>query len=188
MARILPIGGSPGYFISDQGDVFGPRGKMKCSVLQGQGYIYVTIGGRRARVHTLVLEAFVGPRPPGLVTLHANDIRNDNRLENLSWGTLTQNSQDCVRRGRHKKTQIATCPMGHEYTPENTYIRGRGVNGHRECRTCLRQWQADQRARQLADDPEFYKHKHKRYPPTLEQKTRKVELQRIRRRAKAGAS
>lgn len=45
--------------------------------------------------HRLVLEAFVGPRPPGMVARHFPD-RNpaNNRLDNLSWGTVQDNHDD----------------------------------------------------------------------------------------------
>lgn len=51
-------------------------------------------------VHQLVLEAFVGPRPDGLQTLHADDVRSHNRLSNLAWGTPAQNMAERDARGR----------------------------------------------------------------------------------------
>jgi hypothetical protein len=50
-------------------------------------------------VHRLVLEAFVGPCPPGLEGCHRNDDSSDNRLENLYWGTHRQNMADRERNG-----------------------------------------------------------------------------------------
>ena len=35
------------------------------------------------KVHRLVLEAFVGPNPPGLECCHNNGDPSDNRVENL---------------------------------------------------------------------------------------------------------
>jgi len=54
---------------------------------------------RHAQVHRLVLEAFVGPCPDGHVACHANDVRTDNRLENLRWDTRQANSADAKRNG-----------------------------------------------------------------------------------------
>lgn len=48
-------------------------------------------------IHCLVLLAFVGPRPEGYVTCHENDDGLDNRLDNLRWGTHTENSEDLVK-------------------------------------------------------------------------------------------
>ncbi len=51
---------------------------------------------RHARVHRLVLEAFVGPQPPGMASAHANGKRDDNRLVNLRWSTQTDNCADKI--------------------------------------------------------------------------------------------
>jgi hypothetical protein len=59
----------------------------------------VRIRGRRVFVHRLVLEAFVGPCPAGKDCLHWNDIPDDNRLENLRWGTHGENVADRTRNG-----------------------------------------------------------------------------------------
>lgn len=45
-------------------------------------------------IHRLVLEAFVGPCPPGMEGCHNNGIRDDNRLENLRWDTSLANAKD----------------------------------------------------------------------------------------------
>lgn len=86
----------------------------------------------RRRVHHLVLEAFVGPRPAGYFACHNDGIRTHNRLSNLRWDTPSANTKDTVRHGKHNNAIKTHCPKGHEYTPENTLING----GSRVCRTC----------------------------------------------------
>lgn len=57
-------------------------------------------GVRRCRlVHQLVLEAFVGPRPAGQVGCHLNGNAADNRLANLIWGTMKENSAHSLAHG-----------------------------------------------------------------------------------------
>lgn len=58
-------------------------------------------GVRRARkVHLLVLEAFVGPRPVGMEARHfPNRDPCDNRLSNLSWATRSKNQMDRAEHG-----------------------------------------------------------------------------------------
>jgi len=42
-------------------------------------------------VHRLILEAFIGPRPPGCDGSHLNDKKWDNRIENLCWESRSAN-------------------------------------------------------------------------------------------------
>ncbi len=93
----------PGYEISDHGQVRSyhtrqghpsaePR-LMSPGIVKG--YPQVKLGrGRQVKVHALVLETFVGPRPEGMVARHINSNPLDNRLVNLAWGTLEENYAD----------------------------------------------------------------------------------------------
>ncbi|MFV0400614.1 MAG: HNH endonuclease signature motif containing protein [Oscillospiraceae bacterium] len=63
-------------------------------------------------VHKLVLEAFVGVRPEGMVCRHLNGNSLDNRLLNLCWGTPQENVRDSIRHGtaaclRHGENSVA---------------------------------------------------------------------------------
>jgi hypothetical protein len=55
--------------------------------------------GRTRPVHRLLLEAWVGPCPEGMECRHLNGNPSDNRLENLKWGTRSENIADAVRHG-----------------------------------------------------------------------------------------
>lgn len=100
----------------------------------------------RRSIHALVLEAFVGPRPDGLWALHWDDNHQNNRLENLRWGTPRDNVRDSVRNGVNGQAKKTHCKYGHEYTPENTqYLVGptNGTDGRsRRCATCHREDEA----------------------------------------------
>jgi hypothetical protein len=67
------------------------------------GHVSVSIGkGNTRLVHQLVMEAFVGPCPEGLEVRHLNGRGADNRLENLLYGTRSENNIDVFyTRGRH---------------------------------------------------------------------------------------
>lgn len=94
---------------------------------------------RTVAVHALVLEAFVGPRPDGLECLHGDGDPTNNRLDNLRWGTRSENNLDAVRHGTHVQSSKTHCPQGHAYSPDNVVMK----SGSRECRTCVRlRWRA----------------------------------------------
>jgi hypothetical protein len=59
-------------------------------------------GKRRLRmVHRLVMDAFVGPLPPGLETRHGPAGSLDNCMKNLCYGTPAENTADQFRDGVH---------------------------------------------------------------------------------------
>lgn len=89
----------PGYQVSNLGQVKGRRGSILRGVESGRHHscrpLLVTLGHRKkVFVHHLVLVAFGFPRPDGMVCRHLNGNPQDNRLENLQWGTMSENQQD----------------------------------------------------------------------------------------------
>ena len=74
-------------------------------------------------VHRLVLEAFVVEAPPGTQACHWNDTPEDNRLENLRWGTKSENTLDSVRNGSHHE---AIKTHGDMSSPPKTHCLNRG--------------------------------------------------------------
>jgi hypothetical protein len=60
----------------------------------------------------LVLEGFVGPRPPGMEACHGDGDCRNNRLSNLRWDTALANREDMVRHGtRQRGRQIHTAKL-----------------------------------------------------------------------------
>lgn len=93
----------PQYAVSTLGRVRSRRGFLKPVLKKQTGYLVVTLRRRGKRfqplIHSLVLEAFVGPRPEGHQACHNNGKRNDPRLENLRWDTVKGNHADRDRHG-----------------------------------------------------------------------------------------
>ena len=58
------------------------------------GYPSVRIATKQVFVHRLVLEAFVGECPQGMVCIHNNGIRSDNNLSNLRWDYPKNSTHD----------------------------------------------------------------------------------------------
>lgn len=120
----LPVKGFEGvYEVSDWGRVrsvprvvksgnrhgtfyYKHKGRILRPALMQNQYFFVRLSqGERGKawlvpIHQLVLTAFCGMKKPGQVTRHLNDIRTDNRLGNLQWGTYKENTADAIRNGK----------------------------------------------------------------------------------------
>lgn len=95
----VPVPNFEDYYITSNGEIWSTHkhiGWIKQSL--HAGYYTVTLyngdSRKRCKVHLLVLEAYIGPRPHGLVGCHNNGISTDNRVENLRWDTYKSNSKD----------------------------------------------------------------------------------------------
>lgn len=137
----------PGYRVSDTGEVAGKRGVMSKHI-DACGYYRLGLyrDGKRinCRVHVLVAEAFIGPRPDGAVTRHLDGNHTNNTPSNLMYGTWAENVQDAVRHGTQRNIRKTHCPYGHPYDERNTTYE---AAGNRKCRTCKRIRERERRAR-----------------------------------------
>lgn len=144
-----PVREFPGYFAGTNGTIVSSRyGRaLKPHLSAKGGYHFVSLyrGGKQFRrsVHSLVLAAYRGPRPTGLVSLHSDGNPTHNCLSNLDYGTYSQNAQDRLRHGRDRNARKTSCKRGHEFTLENT----RFENGTRRCRACHRDLERERRQR-----------------------------------------
>ena len=159
------VPGFPRYRVSDRGRVQSKRDRSGRPsdewrdlrlITDGHGYYQVWLtrktplpNGKRAKwfgVHQLVLLAFVGPRPEGMVVRHVltNDPK-DNRLENLAYGTTKENHADkwrhgtaCLKRGpykkrgtlRHESALFEPVPDGTVVAPAGLASPGSGTESH----------------------------------------------------------
>jgi hypothetical protein len=138
------VEGFPDYRVSDLGRVMSLKGKQPKILqpyLNGRGdypYPSVTLrqdGRKQIRtVHSLVAEAFIGPRPDGLEVRHLNGDPMDSRASNLSFGSHADNMQDRLAHGRHPMANKTHCKRDHEFTDDNTLV----YRGSRFCRACKR--------------------------------------------------
>ena len=99
------------------------------------GYVEMNVpGGRRSlRAHCVMYETFVGPIPPHAQLDHLCRVRaccNPDHVEPVTPRENTLRGQ-----GIGAINAVKThCVNGHEFTPENTYIRP--DDGGRSCRKC----------------------------------------------------
>lgn len=87
------------------------------------GYYIMNVEGKTRTVHSLVAEAFLGPRPYGYDIDHVNGTKTDNRAENLRYVTHQDNMKNfyenhtrknpvCTRGKYISKTQSFIAPTG----------------------------------------------------------------------------
>ncbi len=122
-----PVVGLEGYYeVSDQGGVRRqPRilkdgrrilAKVLRPTLDARGYrtVWLSVDGKRhvRRVHRMMLESFVGPRPTNIDACHNNGIRDDNRLSNLRWDTRSGNIKDAVKHGTKYRVPASMMQRG----------------------------------------------------------------------------
>lgn len=85
------------YYITEDGKVYSTaRGKLKelTPVPDRKGYPRVGLKNSKSyRVHRLVAQAYI-PNPHGYAQVnHKNEIKDDNRVENLEWCTNDYNKK-----------------------------------------------------------------------------------------------
>jgi HNH endonuclease/NUMOD4 motif len=93
-----------GRFRRIVGGVATYAGRIMSPPLDGSGYPQVWLcayprPARREKLHILVAEAFIGPRPPGKEINHKNANKTDARVENLEYITHKENNQHAFRLG-----------------------------------------------------------------------------------------
>jgi len=102
------------YQISNLSRVRRMAGSAKCyenRILKqnvgSHGYLVVDLYKNNKRktftIHKLILEAFVGPCPSGMECRHLDGNPANNKIENLKWGTRSENVRDAMK---HKTSKI----------------------------------------------------------------------------------
>lgn len=93
-------------------------------------------GSRTIHGHCFAYEYFIGPIPEGLQLDHL--CRNKSCVN--PWHCEPVTGSENVFRGSNRYRDKTHCKHGHEFTPENTWLRTSGKYGRRErsCRTCHR--------------------------------------------------
>lgn len=91
--------------------------------------------GSNHLVHQLVLTAFVGPRPPGMLGCHNDGDGLNNVLSNLRWDTPAANMADMIEHGTNRSIRQTHCLRGHLLAGPNVRIRD---GHHRRCVACSR--------------------------------------------------
>ena len=101
LERVVPVRGGDGRMWERR-----VPGKLLAPGVDSAGYLSVQLGraGGTVRVHWLVLAAFEGPAPENAQRLHNDGARTNNKLDNLRYGTRSENMQDLFYHGQRALT------------------------------------------------------------------------------------
>lgn len=131
-----PIKDFPYYVIGRDGSVWSNYGFhwTKLALRLKRGYNVILLHNNNQleyiRVHRLLAEAFI-PNPDNLpCVLHYNDIRSDNRIENLRWGTQKENSADAIRNGKLKSIPQQIRNEIRQVKKDNPKVSGYALSKH----------------------------------------------------------
>lgn len=111
-----------------------------------KGYVHYDLrregSSSRVLAHRVVCHAFHGgaPTPDHTDVCHINEVKSDNRAENLRWGTRRENIRQYAASGRYRNqnTEKTNCNHGHPLSGDNLRVWKNPRRGttHRICKTC----------------------------------------------------
>ena len=117
------------------------KGKVLSAPLNPDGHpvvcLYIQRKSKVHTVHSLVAETFIGTRPEGMEVCHGDGNHTNNHVDNLRYGTRSENMLDRVRHGTHTNAAKTHCPLGHELFAENIPPSIAKL-GRRQCLACVR--------------------------------------------------
>jgi hypothetical protein len=90
------------YSVSNLGNVKYNVTNKTLKQYTNQGYKHIHLNGKYKKIHRLVAEAFISNPENKPCVDHKNNVRDDNRIDNLRWATIKENGQNVSISSRNK--------------------------------------------------------------------------------------
>lgn len=143
-----PVAGFEAYYsVSSNGAVLSHRnGRMRKPVMcKGNGYLMMVLNGdggyrKTKAIHRIVAEAFLERSSEQTCVNHKNEIKTDNRLENLEWCTKQYNNTYNGKVQRLYKPVIQICEETGKETKWDSALlaEAAGIANHKNISACCR--------------------------------------------------
>lgn len=79
------------------------KGSFLTPCINSSGYLHITGKNKTLKMHQLVMDTFIGPRPKGYEVNHIDGNKLNNRLNNLEYITKRQNLEHATKMGLFNK-------------------------------------------------------------------------------------
>lgn len=98
LEKFVPINDYPNYMICEEGYVLSPVGKIKKpDIGDREGHLRIRFGKKCEYLHRLLAKQFLSNPNNYPIVRHLDDNVENNRLDNLAWGTQKDNIHDSMR-------------------------------------------------------------------------------------------
>lgn len=142
VSRVGEVRSEPRTVLTKNGQTRRYKGRPMSTSSPSRNYPYRTVSLNKDgvattfNVHDLVARAFLGERLPGQVVRHLDGDHSNNSVDNLQYGTPSENTHDSIRHKTHYYGSRDRCKRGHLLLGENVKMRSQGDG--RMCVSCTR--------------------------------------------------
>ena len=133
----LPVVEHEGYEVSSLGRIASIQKGERFVRKPNSATVYLSVsfkkrpedsGQTSKNIHSVVAEAFIGPRPEGMVVRHIDGNRYNNAASNLAYGTPNENVYDSVKHKTYKGSKNGRAVLDERHVFLIRMLLDKGIN------------------------------------------------------------